>query len=53
MTPQLATEEDVQLAHNAVIEVKGKIDAKVVEIESTKATIDNLSTTIRALKSQL
>jgi hypothetical protein len=53
MIPQLATEEDVHLAANAVSECKVKISAKEAEIEDTKATITNLATTIGALKSQL
>ena len=53
MIPQLAKEEDVQLASNAIIECKAKITAKEAEIEDTKATIANLATTIGALKSQL
>ncbi len=53
MTPQLATEEDVQVAQNAVKECETKISAKQAEIDETKVMIDNLSTTIAALKSQL
>jgi chromosome segregation ATPase len=53
MTPQLATEEDVKLALNAVHETTEKIENKKVEIEECKETISNLTTTINALKSQL
>ena len=53
MIPQLATEEDVQLAHNAVAEVKAKIEAKKAEIDATKATVDTLNKEINALKVQL
>ena len=53
MTPQLATEEDVRLALNAVSECAAKISAKEAEIEETKNTLTNLAKTIGALKSQL
>lgn len=53
MTPQLATEEDVKLALNAVMDCRVKIDNKTAEIEEYKATVSNLATTISALKSQL
>lgn len=53
MIPQLATEEDVQLASNALCECNVKISAKEAEIEEVKTTISNLATTIGALKSQL
>lgn len=53
MVPQLATNEDVQLATNAVTECKAKILAKVDEIRKTEATIDTLTTTINALRNQL
>lgn len=53
MVPQLATNEDVQLAKNAVAECQNKIANKKAEIEKTKETIDNLTTTINALKNQL
>lgn len=53
MTPQLATEEDVLLAANAVRECEANIANKKVEIEETKTTISNLEATINALKSQL
>ena len=53
MTPQLATDEDVKLAQNAVSECEVKINSKTAEITETKATIENLTTTIGALKSQL
>jgi hypothetical protein len=53
MVPQLATNEDVQLATNAVEECKAKILAKADEIRKTEDTIDTLTTTINALRSQL
>ena len=53
MTPRIATLEDVQLAQNAVSDCALKINNKEVEIAEVKATIDNLNTTIKALKSQL
>lgn len=53
MTPQLASEEDVQLAYNALKECETKINNKSAEIEDVKRTIANLATTINALKSQL
>jgi DNA gyrase/topoisomerase IV subunit A len=53
MIPQLATEEDVQLALNAVVEIKEKIDIKSTEIDDCKKTIVGLTTTINALKCQL
>ena len=53
MIPQLASEEDVQLAHNAVAEAKAKIEAKKAEIEATRATVDELNKVINALKAQL
>ena len=53
MTPQLATDEDVKLAQNAVSECEAKIKTKSAEIAEVKATIENLTTTIGALKSQL
>lgn len=53
MTPQLATDEDVQLAFNAWTECEAKINSKAAEITEIDVTMDNLSTTISALKSQL
>lgn len=53
MTPKLATLEDVQLANNAVVSCEAKVSAKKKEIEETKTSIKNLTTTIDALKSQL
>lgn len=53
MVPQLATNEDVQLAAKAVTECKAKIVAKAAEIHKTEETVDTLTTTIGALRSQL
>lgn len=53
MTPQLATEEDVQLASNGVAECAMKIVAKEAEITDVKNTITNLDTMIGALKGRL
>lgn len=53
MVPQLATNEDVQLAQNDVFNCQNRCAAKQAEIANTKATIDNLTTTINALKNQL
>lgn len=53
MTPQLATEEDVQLAINGVVNCKAKIETKKDEIKKTRETIDNLTTAINALRNQL
>lgn len=53
MTPRLADEADVQLAKNAVVDCQAKIENKKDEIEKTQATIDTLTTTINALKSQI
>ena len=53
MVPQLATEEDVQLASNEVVNCQAKINTKKEEIEKTKTTIENLNTTINALRNQL
>ena len=53
MIPQLATEEDVMLAKNAVSECDVKINNKVAEIEETNTTIANLTASIEALKSKL
>lgn len=53
MVPQLATADDVQLAANEVVNIEAKISNKTAEIEEVKNTIENLTTTIKALKSQL
>ena len=53
MTPQLATEADVQLAAREVQTCNGKITAKREEIRRTNATIEELTTAIGALRSQL
>lgn len=53
MTPQLATEEDVLLAMNAVRECESKITNKEAELEEVKTTISNLDVMINALKGQL
>ena len=53
MVPQLATAEDVQLAANEVVNINAKIVEKKAEIESTQKSINNLTTTINALKNQL
>lgn len=53
MVPQLATAEDVQLAANEVVTIEAKIVEKKQEIASTQKSIDNLTTTINALKNQL
>lgn len=53
MTPRLATMEDVQLAANEVVTMAAQINDKKRDIENTKTSINNLTTTIGALKSQL
>lgn len=53
MIPQLATNEDVQLAHNAVADCQTRCENKKRDINSTKETIETLTKTINALKSQL
>lgn len=53
MTPQLATSEDVQLAIANVSECQKKITEKKNEIRTTKTSIENLTTTLNALKGQL
>lgn len=53
MIPQLATNEDVQLANTAVVDCEAKVNDKKREITETKTSINNLTTTINALKSQL
>lgn len=53
MVPQLATEEDVQLAANEVVNCQAKIANKKEEIAKTNETVDNLTTAINALRNQL
>ena len=53
MIPQLATEEDVHLASNAVYDCETRIYNKEKEIEEVKVTLETLKTNINALKSQL
>ena len=53
MLPQLATEEDVQLAANEVVNCQAKIETKKDEIAKTKETVANLTTAINALRNQL
>lgn len=53
MIPQLATQEDVQLAANAVSECQAKIRTKTDEIAQTKTMLENLTTVIEALKQRL
>lgn len=53
MVPQLATEEDVQLAANAVVNCQAKIATKKEDIAKTTETVENLTTTINALRNQL
>lgn len=53
MKPQLATAEDVQLSANEVVNIQARIEEKKAEIAETKTSIENLTTTINALKSQL
>lgn len=53
MLPKLATEEDVEQAATEVVNIQAKIEDKKEEIEKTKATINNLNTTINALRNQL
>ena len=53
MTPQLATEEDVLLAANAVRECESKIANKDAEIVEVQASVTNLETMINALRSNL
>lgn len=53
MLPQLATNEEVQLAANEVVNCQAKIENKKAEIKDTKTHIENLTTMINALKSQL
>lgn len=53
MTPQLATEDDVLLAVNGVRDCEQKIANKEAEIEEVKASVSNLETLVKALKSKL
>lgn len=53
MKPQLASSEDVQLAANEVVNIEAAIVEKKQEIQKTKVSIENLTTTINALKNQL
>lgn len=53
MTPQLASDADVQLARNEVGACNAKIETANEEINTTKANIEVLITTISTLKSQL
>lgn len=53
MVPQLATEEDVQLAANEVVNCQAKIENKKTEIAKTEETVNKLTTTINALRNQL
>lgn len=53
MVPQLATDEDVKAAAVAVVECRNKVTAKNEEIAAAHTKIDELTTMIAALKSQL
>ena len=53
MVPQLATQEDVQLATNEVVNCQAKIENKKTEIAKTEETVNKLTTTINALRNQL
>ena len=53
MVPQLATEADVQLANSEAVACEARINDKKGEIAKTTATIDELTKTISALRSQL
>lgn len=53
MTPQLATEEEVTLADNAVRECRGRISAKKCDIAKTKESIEKLDKMIADLKTKL
>lgn len=53
MTPQLATQEDVETAKAALIDIEAKINTKNAEIVTTQKYIERLNTTINALKTQL
>lgn len=53
MIPQLATEDDVVFATSVVTAVNDKIITKKAEIATLEGEIENLTTTLNALKSQL
>lgn len=53
MIPQLATNEDVQLARNAVIVKENEIKTKQIELNQTNESIKVLTTKLNALKTQL
>ena len=53
MKPQLATAEDVQISLNIVVDIEAKIADKTADIARVKTAIENLKTTLAALKSQL
>lgn len=53
MKPQLATNEDVQLAANEQSNIMTAINEKKQEISKTKASIEKITVTIGALKEQL
>jgi hypothetical protein len=53
MTPQLATDVEVQLAATEADTCREKVNTKRAEITKTKTAIDQLTTMIGALKAQL
>ena len=53
MTPQLATEADVELATTEVAECEKKITEKKNEIAKTAETVDDLTRMISSLRSQI
>ena len=53
MKPQLATNEDVQLAANEQSNIMMSINEKKQEISKTKESIEKITVTIGALKEQL
>ena len=53
MTPRLATREDVESSINGVNELQVKVNTKKSEISSLETEIENLTTIINALQSQL
>lgn len=53
MVPQLATADDVQLAANNAVDCEAKVNDKKAEIEKLQETINRLTTTNNALRSQL
>lgn len=53
MTPQLATEADVQMAMNEVVNNQARVADKTAEIETTQKSIESVSNMIAALKSQI